>query len=87
VLPGSDRDRAAIPLERIRGRLAETRFGEEEIRLTVSVGAAEYPADRPQNAEDLLRFADRAMYAAKRLGKNQVVFYRDLRGGDSGSGG
>ncbi len=78
VLADSDREKATIPLERIRARLAETHFGEAEIRLTASIGAAEFPADRPQNAEELIRFADRAMYAAKRMGKNQIIFYRDM---------
>jgi diguanylate cyclase (GGDEF)-like protein len=44
----------------------------EKLRLTVSVGVA---ARRPQqdDPEDLLRLADRALYAAKASGRNCVV--------------
>ena len=40
-------------------------------RLTVSGGVAAYP-DNAQNAADLLRTADAALYDAKKAGRNQV---------------
>jgi diguanylate cyclase (GGDEF)-like protein/PAS domain S-box-containing protein len=47
----------------------------EEIRATVSLGAAGYPRDA-QDGEALRKLADSAMYAAKTGGGNRYVFYR-----------
>lgn len=44
------------------------------ICITASVGVAVYPADG-RTIEELMRNADRAMYCAKRRGKNQFCFY------------
>jgi diguanylate cyclase (GGDEF)-like protein/PAS domain S-box-containing protein len=52
------------------------RIGKLELRLTVSVGAAMYPADSRAIAE-LLDQADRALYQAKEMGRNQVVFWEE----------
>ncbi len=43
-------------------------------RPTVSIGVAEFPHDAG-NIDDLINRADRAMYIAKRLGKNRVVLH------------
>lgn len=45
--------------------------------ITVSVGIAMYPPDGT-NVEELVRTADRAMYEAKRRGKNRVLAATDL---------
>jgi diguanylate cyclase (GGDEF)-like protein len=42
--------------------------------ITVSLGIATYPYDG-SDAEDLIKKADAAMYAAKRAGRNQVAKY------------
>jgi diguanylate cyclase (GGDEF)-like protein len=61
---------AAIVAERIRARVAAEEFGGG--RMTVSIGAAEYPAhgDTP---EELIAGADRAMYLAKGAGRDRVM--------------
>ncbi|MDD4840494.1 MAG: EAL domain-containing protein [Sphaerochaetaceae bacterium] len=46
---------------------------EMEYFVTASIGVAIYPEDG-DGAETLVKNADMAMYAAKRLGKNQVVY-------------
>jgi diguanylate cyclase (GGDEF)-like protein/PAS domain S-box-containing protein len=46
-----------------------------EIRATVSIGAAGYPHDA-QDADTLRKQADSAMYAAKNAGGNRWLFYR-----------
>ncbi|WP_293913462.1 EAL domain-containing protein [Deinococcus sp.] len=45
------------------------------VHITVSIGVAVYPDDA-QNASELLRHADSAMYAVKRSGKRDVRRYR-----------
>lgn len=45
-----------------------------EIYTTASIGAAMYPNDA-QTGEDLLKYADAAMYQAKKEGKNVYRFY------------
>jgi two-component system, cell cycle response regulator len=42
------------------------------IRLTVSIGVADFPKPRVETAEDLLDCADRALYRAKAGGRNLV---------------
>ncbi len=42
--------------------------------LSASIGIVTYPDDA-RNAEDLIRYADRAMYEAKKMGKNRYACY------------
>ena len=46
----------------------------EEVRFTISIGVALFPADGADVAT-LIKKADRAAYLAKSMGKNQVRFY------------
>jgi diguanylate cyclase (GGDEF)-like protein/PAS domain S-box-containing protein len=48
--------------------------GEHEVDATVSIGIATCPQDA-DNVIDLIRYADAAMYHAKRAGRNCHVFY------------
>jgi len=61
---------AAIVAERIRARVAAEEFGGG--RMTITIGAAEYPThgDTP---EELIAGADRAMYLAKGAGRDRVM--------------
>jgi len=56
--------------ERLRARVAAEEFGGG--RVTVSVGAAEYPT-HGETPEELIASADAAMYQAKGEGRNRVV--------------
>lgn len=53
-------------------------FGRFNLNITVSMGISCFPAHGESKAE-LLRTADRALYAAKNLGRNRVVVYREMR--------
>ncbi|GHA14942.1 sensor domain-containing protein [Oceanisphaera arctica] len=46
----------------------------QQVRVSASIGVALYPQDA-EDAELLLRYADQAMYQAKKQGKNTYVFF------------
>ena len=75
LLPKKDTYQAGIIAERIRAAVATMSFAREHadevIKVTISAGIATYPQDG-STYNELLRKADRAMYRAKGLGRNQV---------------
>ena len=50
------------------------RLGDEDLRITASVGVALFPTDG-DDATSLIQHADLAMYGAKGLGRNRVQFF------------
>jgi two-component system, cell cycle response regulator len=58
--------------ERLRRRIETTRFADLDHPLTVSVGVAQLGAN--QDVMEFIATADRRLYAAKRRGRNRVVF-------------
>jgi diguanylate cyclase (GGDEF)-like protein len=72
VLPEMTVDEAQAFAEEIRADVANNLFSVGGgTRLTCSIGVACYPVHASER-EELLNAADQAMYAAKRLGRNQV---------------
>ena len=73
IFPAQTAQEAAICAERCRVAVASHRFtfGEQKVGVTISAGVA---ARRTQSIErsELLKEADRALYAAKRSGRNAV---------------
>ena len=69
VLPETDLEGAAILAERLRRAIAEAPW--EHRAVTISVGAA--TASDSSTGGQLIERADRALYEAKRLGRNRVV--------------
>lgn len=81
LLPDLDQANAGMPVvTRLLDCVAEPlTLAGQSLSLTCSVGCSAYPADGC-GADDLLRFADSAMYRAKELGRNNVQVYNaDLR--------
>lgn len=74
LLPDRDEEQARATAERLRQHLEQTRFAVDgqALPLHVSIGVAEIGSTLPDLAA-LLREADRALYAAKRTGRNRVV--------------
>jgi two-component system cell cycle response regulator len=74
VLPDTDADGAALLAERVREAIAASAiaFGGDALRVTASIGVATTDG-RSATADELVRSADVAMYAAKRAGRNRVA--------------
>lgn len=73
ILPDTDAAGAKQVAERIRSAVADAPVETTEgpVSLTVSIGVAEYQAG--ESVRDLLERVDRALYAAKHGGRNQVA--------------
>ena len=80
LLPETNSESAIVAAERLRKRFSAIRFlphpDEEPRNVTLSIGIAEF---RPGlSIDDLVRSADRAMYAAKNAGRNRTVNHEHL---------
>ncbi|HWB45754.1 MAG TPA: PleD family two-component system response regulator [Hyphomicrobiaceae bacterium] len=76
VMPDATRDGAFRMGERLRASIAGEPFGIDggtQINVTTSVGIATFDG-RDDTLETLLKRADDALYAAKREGRNKVVY-------------
>ena len=73
ILPGTNLSGALKAAENVRRRveLASFKVNGREVRLTVSIGAAE--GKKGESVEDLIERADKSLYIAKKTGKNRVV--------------
>jgi len=73
LMPGSSPEHSRHIAERIRSGIEESRLpgvpSSDEVRLTASIGIAAFANT---TADDLIDGADRALYAAKRQGRNRV---------------
>lgn len=70
VLPGTGGEQAQLLAERICQAMKDTRFAATE-SVSASFGVTAYCPG--QNLEDMLHFADSAMYQSKQNGRGQVV--------------
>jgi diguanylate cyclase (GGDEF)-like protein len=86
ILPRTEMVNAYNVGERIRAAIAELRITTDSdpsqaLRVTASFGIAAYPESTATDGEDLVRRADRALYRAKKTGKNRVeLFWSDDTG-------
>ncbi|MDR3436146.1 diguanylate cyclase [Telmatospirillum sp.] len=74
LLPQTNVWEAASIAERIRATLEAqpSVIDQKAVPLTVSIGVAEWRADRDVTVSDLLGRGDKALYKAKRAGRNRV---------------
>jgi diguanylate cyclase (GGDEF)-like protein len=82
LLPDTDRSGAVEVAEKLRRTIAQTEIREVGA-LTASFGIAVMPDDAAE-PEQLIRKADRALYAAKAGGRNRVEVAVSTRGPDLG---
>jgi diguanylate cyclase len=83
VLPGVTLDVCTGVAERIRCRVSDARLtrrtsGREISSVTVSIGIAQFRM--AESAEAMIERCDRALYQAKRSGRNQTVTESDIEG-------
>lgn len=72
---GKAPEQTELMAERLVEQLAHpVQVGDKRLAVSASIGIAMYPHDG-MNQGDLLKHADRAMYAAKQLGRNTYHFY------------
>lgn len=83
VLPGARLESCVGVAERVRHRISEARLtrrltGEEISSITVSIGVAQFHL--AESAEAMIERCDRALYQAKRSGRNRTVTENDIEG-------
>lgn len=85
ILPNTDEAEGARFAERVRSAVEAHVYRDEatEIRMTCSSGVASFPWDDVQTPEELLKFADEALYVAKESGRNRVVRAAEMPAGQS----
>ncbi len=79
IMPNTNCIDALILANRLRLAVQKYRYKEESsesLLITISCGIAAFPV-HAKNAEDLIRYADHAMYQAKGAGKNNVCLFKD----------
>jgi len=81
ILPETDAEHARSLAERVRETVENTELdptgtGRDKMTITVSIGVAGFHDDI-DTAEDMVRFADLALYGAKELGRNRVCVFGD----------
>ena len=72
LLPQTTADEAAMIAERLRKKVASIKFHDRQ--MSISIGVADC-SDTPCTAQEIIKWADDALYEAKRRGKNNVQIY------------
>ena len=70
ILPGIDSQRAMVAAERIRAAIEAEPIPQVK-KVTASIGVVTF-GEHTENIDELLELADKAMYNAKKSGRNQV---------------
>ena len=88
VLPNTPEDNAFLFAERFRKEVERMEFipaGEEERHpVTISGGIATFPCipDTEEDANTIIRYAEHALYNAKKRGKNKIVQFSHINLGE-----
>ncbi len=76
LFPETDKAAAAAAAERLRAAIASQEFMvyDEIVKATISVGVSTFPDDS-KKMNELIEFADKALYKAKAEGRNRVIMF------------
>ena len=84
ILPNTSEDNAFIFAERFRRDIEKMEFipanEDERHPITISGGISSYPflENVEENSNTIIRYAEHALYAAKKHGKNQIVEFSKM---------
>ncbi|MEO1481681.1 MAG: diguanylate cyclase [Myxococcota bacterium] len=80
ILPQTHFTGSLSVAERVWRAAAAERFEQNDIRhqLTISIGISFYPNKNVHGVEQLIAFADEALYQAKRSGRNRICLYQHV---------
>ncbi|MBI4691642.1 MAG: sensor domain-containing diguanylate cyclase [Nitrospirae bacterium] len=80
LLPHTSGEGAVAEAERLRKAIREYRFKslKDKKGVTVSIGTVSYPDRKIKTQDDLITFADNALFTAKNKGRDQIVVYNSL---------
>lgn len=74
LLPQTTLDEAEIIAERIRTNIATTQFPNRQVTVSIGIACVSLTLD---TVEELVESADKALFEAKKKGKNNVQIFRD----------
>ena len=70
IMTNSDKKGTMVCFERIRKKVEALTFSEENLKVTISCGLAEF---NTETAAELINIADQRLYIAKESGRNRIV--------------
>ena len=79
VLPGASTHDTKVVADRIRSLIEQNdvKYIDNRIHVTVSIGVVSFPETQISKLDDLVKFADKAMYRSKQNGRNRVSLYEE----------
>ena len=82
ILTQTEINEAFIIAERLRKKVESEIYSNEieDIRVTISIGLAQYDSKKDESGIDLIKKADSALYLAKRRGRNMTIKYDSVEG-------
>ncbi len=85
ILYHTTKNDAVIIAERLRKTVERHRFKAEDLILnvTISIGVASYYHPDIQDAKTLIECADKALYRAKKEGRNRVIAFNEIQPEDT----
>ncbi|TDT72346.1 diguanylate cyclase (GGDEF)-like protein [Hypnocyclicus thermotrophus] len=72
-------DEAFPFLTKLKDNLKKIKIKSLDKKITASFGATSLLEDNPISLYEMIKYADTAMYKAKKTSKDKVVFFRDLK--------
>ncbi len=77
LLPSTNASGGSILAENIRAKFENYEFSDNKntAKITVSIGIASKHNSKPKSSSEIFEYADKALYVAKNMGRNQISIY------------